>query len=211
MNYFMPTAWRSSRYCSFVADTARMVVFGAGYRVRNHLAIPARLALGVSPRVCGRKERSEEGRGRGKRKEEEGRGGEQRSPGSRFANVKEGRSERTLSADAFADVGRFIDAGHDHQPVMGLCWQLPEHADMVKMASRNRRRLRKLEQAMLLMAPRDQAIFRGHFIDNAPFTELADWHGISIAEVEAALCRGLEILADVLEPNPRRWWRFWRR
>src|SRR3546814_2498399 len=89
--------------------------------------------------------------------------------------------------------------GRDHQPVMGLCGQLPEHADMIKMASRNRRRLRKLEQAIRLMAPRDQMIFRGHFVDDAPFTEIADWHGISVAEVEAALCRGLEILADVLE------------
>lgn len=41
----------------------------------------------------------------------EGEGEGERYRGSRFANVKEGRSERTLFADAFADVGRFIDVG----------------------------------------------------------------------------------------------------
>ena len=82
---------------------------------------------------------------------------------------------------------------------------------MIKLASRNRRRLRKLEQAIRLIPPRDRAIFLGHFIDDAPYTDLAHWHGISVAEVEAALCRGLEIFADVLEPKPARRWRFWCR
>ena len=82
---------------------------------------------------------------------------------------------------------------------------------MIKLASKNRRRLRKLEQAIRLMAPRDRAIFLGHFVDDAPYTDLAHWHGISVAEVEAALCRGLEIFADVLEPEPPRWRRLWRR
>ena len=116
--------------------------------------------------------------------------------------MKEGRSERAQPADFFADVGRFIEAGCDHQPVMGLCGQLPEHADMIKLALRNRRRRRQLKHAIQLMAPRDRAIFLGHFVDDATFIELARQHGISVAEVEAALCRGLEILADVLEPEP---------
>lgn len=175
--------------------------FDAGPQARNPRAKPTR--PGASAESATRETKMQ-----GQERE---RGREQRCSGSRFANVKEGRSERAQPADFFADVGRFIEAGRDLQPVMGLCGQLPEHADMIKLAFRKRRRLRQLKQAIRLMAPRDRAIFLGHFVDDATFFELARLHGISAVEVEAALCRGLEILADVLEPEPWRWWRFWRR
>lgn len=82
---------------------------------------------------------------------------------------------------------------------------------MIYFALKNRQLIRKLEQALRLMAPRDRVIFLGHFVEEATFFELARQHGISVAEVEAALRRGLEIVADVLEPDPPRRWRFWRR
>lgn len=82
---------------------------------------------------------------------------------------------------------------------------------MIYFALKNRRLIRKLARALRLMAPRDGVIFLGHFVEEATFFELARQHGISVAEVEAALRRGLEIVADVLEPDPPRWWRFWRR
>ncbi|WP_152998589.1 hypothetical protein [Sphingopyxis sp. H115] len=82
---------------------------------------------------------------------------------------------------------------------------------MIKFAFGKRRRRRQLEQAIWLMAPLDRAIFLGHFVEDATFIELAHWHGISVSEVEAALCRGLGILADVLEPERPRWWRIWQR
>jgi len=82
---------------------------------------------------------------------------------------------------------------------------------MIYFALKNRRLIRKLEQALRLMAPRDRKIFLEHFVEEATFMELAHLHSISILEVEAALRRGLEIVADVLEPDPPRWWRFWRR
>lgn len=82
---------------------------------------------------------------------------------------------------------------------------------MIYFALKNRRLIRKLEQALRLMAPHDRNIFLGHFVEEATFIELAHLHSISIPEVEAALRRGLEIVADVLEPDPPRWWRFWRR
>lgn len=82
---------------------------------------------------------------------------------------------------------------------------------MIYFALRNRRLIRKLAQAMRLMAPHDRKIFLGHFVEQATFIELAHQHSISIPEVEAALRRGLEIVADVLEPEPPRRRRFWRR
>lgn len=82
---------------------------------------------------------------------------------------------------------------------------------MIYFALKNRRLIRKLAQAMRLMAPHDRKIFLGHFVEEATFIELAHLHSISIAEVEAALRRGLEIVADVLEPEPPRRRRFWRR
>ena len=82
---------------------------------------------------------------------------------------------------------------------------------MIKLPFKNRRLLRKLEQAVRLMAPRDRVIFLGHFVDNATFVELSHMHSISVAEVEAALRRGLAVLADVLEPDSPRWRRLWRR
>jgi len=82
---------------------------------------------------------------------------------------------------------------------------------MIYFALKNRRLIRKLAQAMRLMAPHDRKIFLGHFVEEATFIELAHLHSISIPEVEAALRRGLEIVADVLEPDPPRRRRFWRR
>ena len=82
---------------------------------------------------------------------------------------------------------------------------------MIYFALRNRRLIRKLAQAMRLMAPHDRKIFLGHFVEEATFIELAHLHSISIPEVEAAQRRGLEIVADVLEPEPPRRRRFWRR
>lgn len=82
---------------------------------------------------------------------------------------------------------------------------------MIYFTLRNRRLIRKLAQAMRLMAPHDRKIFLEHFVEEATFIELAHLHSISIPEVEAALRRGLEIVADVLEPEPPRRRRFWRR
>lgn len=82
---------------------------------------------------------------------------------------------------------------------------------MIYFALRNRRLIRKLAQAMRLMAPHDRKIFLEHFVEEATSIELAHLHSISIPEVEAALRRGLEIVADVLEPEPPRRRRFWRR
>lgn len=82
---------------------------------------------------------------------------------------------------------------------------------MIYFALKNRRLIRKLARALRLMAPRDRVIFLGHFVEEATFFELARQHGISVAEVEAALRCGLEIVADVLEPEQPRWWRFRRR
>src|SRR3546814_7006905 len=75
---------------------------------------------------------------------------------------------------------------------------------MTCLALKNRRLIRKLAQAMRRMSPHDRKIFLGHFVEQATFIELAHLHSISIAEVEAALRRGLEIVADVLEPEPPR-------
>ncbi|WP_152568092.1 hypothetical protein [Sphingopyxis sp. LC81] len=81
---------------------------------------------------------------------------------------------------------------------------------MICLALKNRRLIRKLARGLRQMAPRDRKIFLGHFVEEATFIELANLHSISIPEVEAALGRGLEIVADILEPEPPRWWRFWR-
>lgn len=83
--------------------------------------------------------------------------------------------------------------------------------NMTKLTTKERRLLRKAEQAVRLMAPLDREIFIGYRVDDASFNELAHRHAISVEEVEAALCRGLAILADVMEPEPPPWWRFWRR
>ena len=82
---------------------------------------------------------------------------------------------------------------------------------MIRLPSKKLPVIRELEQALEQMAPLDRKIFLGHFVEKATFIDLAHLHSISIAEVEAALRRGLEIVADVLEPGPPRRRRFWRR
>ena len=82
---------------------------------------------------------------------------------------------------------------------------------MIRLPSKKLPVIRELEQALEQMAPLDREIFLGHFVEKATFIDLAHLHSISIAEVEAALRRGLEIVADVLEPGPPRRRRFWRR
>src|SRR3546814_16667538 len=81
---------------------------------------------------------------------------------------------------------------------------------MTYLALKNRRLIRKLAQAMRRMSPHDRKIFLGHFAEQAPFIELAHLHSISLAEVEAALRRGIEIVAAALEPATPRERRFWR-
>lgn len=82
---------------------------------------------------------------------------------------------------------------------------------MIKLTAKKRRLLRKAEQAVRLMTPLDREIFIGYRVDDASYTELAHRHAISVEEVEGALCRALEILADVMEPDPPPWWQFWSR
>ncbi len=82
---------------------------------------------------------------------------------------------------------------------------------MTKLTNEERRQLRKAERAVRQMAPRDRAIFLEHCLHDISYRELAARHAISVAEVEAALCRSLAIFADIMEAAPRPWWMFWRR
>lgn len=75
--------------------------FRRGFQARNRRAKPTQ--LGRIHRMRDQGEASE------------GEGGTSEIPQQQIANVKEGRSDRTPSADAF-DVNRLIDAGSDIDP-----------------------------------------------------------------------------------------------
>ncbi|MGN6596873.1 sigma factor-like helix-turn-helix DNA-binding protein [Sphingopyxis terrae] len=54
-------------------------------------------------------------------------------------------------------------------------------------------------------------MFLGHRVEGLTYRQLAERHGVSVAEVEQAIIRGLRIIAHSDDRKNRRWWQFWRR
>ncbi|MGB3805108.1 MAG: sigma factor-like helix-turn-helix DNA-binding protein [Sphingopyxis granuli] len=70
--------------------------------------------------------------------------------------------------------------------------------------------LRQYERAVDRIDETDRAIFLGHRVEELSYRQLAERHGISIAEVEEALIRSLRVIAHPVDRKNRRWWQFWR-
>jgi len=71
--------------------------------------------------------------------------------------------------------------------------------------------LRQYERAVDRIDEEDRAIFLGHRVEELSYRQLAERHGISIAEVEEAMIRSLRVIALSVDRKNRRWWQFWRR
>lgn len=71
--------------------------------------------------------------------------------------------------------------------------------------------LRQFERAVDRIDEADRAIFLGHRVEELSYRELAERHGVSVAEVEQAMIRSLRVIARSIDGKNRRWWQFWRR
>jgi len=71
--------------------------------------------------------------------------------------------------------------------------------------------LRQYERAVDRIDEKDRTIFLGHRVEGLSYRELANRHGISVAEVEQAMIRSLRVIAPAVDGKNRRWWQFWRR
>jgi DNA-directed RNA polymerase specialized sigma24 family protein len=68
---------------------------------------------------------------------------------------------------------------------------------------------RKGKRALRRMSGRQRAIFCAVRFDDASYAELAERHGISIAEIETELTRALIILSQTLAEIAPWWRRLW--
>ncbi len=82
---------------------------------------------------------------------------------------------------------------------------------MSRYTRARRHLLRKYERAVDRIDEEDRAIFLGHRVEELNYRELADRHGVSVAEVEQAMIRSLRVIAQSVDGKNRRWWQFWRR
>jgi RNA polymerase sigma-70 factor (ECF subfamily) len=71
--------------------------------------------------------------------------------------------------------------------------------------------LRQYERAVDRIDEEDRAIFLGHRVEELSYRQLAERHGVSIAEVEEAMIRSLRVIARSVEGKNRKRWQFWRR
>ncbi|WOF41730.1 RNA polymerase subunit sigma [Sphingopyxis indica] len=71
--------------------------------------------------------------------------------------------------------------------------------------------LRQYERAVDRIDAADRAIFLGHRVEELSYRQLAERHGVSVAEVEEAMIRSLRVIAQSVDRKNRRWWQFWRR
>ena len=69
--------------------------------------------------------------------------------------------------------------------------------------------LRQYERAVDRIDEEDRAIFLGHRVEELSYRQLAERHGVTIAEVEEAMIRSLRVIAQAVEGKNRRWWQFW--
>jgi DNA-directed RNA polymerase specialized sigma24 family protein len=71
--------------------------------------------------------------------------------------------------------------------------------------------LRQYERAVDRIDEADRTIFLGHRVRELSYRELAERHGVSVAEVEQAMIRSLRVISQSLDRKNRRWWQFWGR
>lgn len=82
---------------------------------------------------------------------------------------------------------------------------------MSRYTRARRHLLRQYERAVDRIDEADRAIFLGHRVEELSYRQLAERHGVSIAEVEDAMIRSLRVIAHSVEGKNRRWWQFWWR
>ena len=71
--------------------------------------------------------------------------------------------------------------------------------------------LRQYERAVDRIDEQDRAIFLDHRVEELSYRQLAERHGICVAEFEQAMIRSLRVIAHSVDGKNRRWWQFWRR
>jgi len=81
---------------------------------------------------------------------------------------------------------------------------------MSRYTRAKRHLLRQYERAVDRIDEADRAIFLGHRVEELSYRQLAERHGVSIAEVEQAMIRSLRVIAQAVDGKNRRWWQFWR-
>ncbi|MBU7590425.1 MAG: iron dicitrate transport regulator FecR [Sphingopyxis terrae] len=82
---------------------------------------------------------------------------------------------------------------------------------MSRYTRARRHLLRQYERAVDRIGAADRAIFLGHRVEELSYRQLAERHGIGVAEVEEAMIRSLRVIAQAVDGKNRRWWQFWRR
>ena len=79
---------------------------------------------------------------------------------------------------------------------------------MSRYTRAKRHLLRQYERAVDRIEERDRAIFLGHRVEELSYRQLAERHGVSVAEVEEAMIRSLRVIAQTVDGKNRRWWQF---
>ena len=82
---------------------------------------------------------------------------------------------------------------------------------MNRFTRARRRLLRLYESAVDRLDEFDRRVFLGHRVEELSYRQLAERHGVSVAEVEEAMIRSLRVIAQSIDRKNRRWWQFWRR
>lgn len=70
-------------------------------------------------------------------------------------------------------------------------------------------RLKKIERAIRKLPRLERAVFCAIRFENLTYPQIAERHGLTVAEVEAVFARALLNVMRRLDWKPRRWWH-WR-
>ncbi len=82
---------------------------------------------------------------------------------------------------------------------------------MSRYTRARRHLLCQYERAVDRIGTEDRAIFLGHRVEELSYRELAERHGVTVAEVEQAMIRSLRVIAQSVDGKNRSWWQFWQR
>jgi len=79
-----------------------------------------------------------------------------------------------------------------------------------RLSRAERRQLRRAERAVDNMSPMQREIFLSIRVDELGYPQVADLHGITVAEVERHFAAALRILDRHMHERHHKWWQFWR-
>lgn len=82
---------------------------------------------------------------------------------------------------------------------------------MNRFTCARRRLLRLYERAVDRLDEFDRQVFLGYRVEELSYRQIAERHGVSIAEVEQAMIRSLRVIAQTVDRKNRKQWQFWQR